>query len=344
MIRTEPQKGVNSDHLRVLSILHPEMFAGGTWFALRYTFGKFDMARPNRRQVLGTAAIAALGTTGLAVEPEVVVKNGRIKQSICSWCFTSRGEKWNLEKLCELTAKLGVPSVELVGAKDFPVLQKHRLTCAITSTGLGFQTGFNNLAHQGELVAKTTAAIEATVAAKFPSVIGFVGMKWVKPNDPKSGEIDRNDAIKNCVAGIKLVAGAAEKAGVTLCIEHLNSRDNSDPMRGHPGYQGDDLALVLDILKQVGSPRVKLLFDVYHVQVMHGDLSRRLDECKEFLGHIHTAGVPGRGELDENQEIQYPTIMKKLLALKYEGFVGHEFIPTREPLAGLKQAITLCDL
>jgi hydroxypyruvate isomerase len=302
------------------------------------------MTRQTRRQLLASAALAGVASTATSAEPDKVVKHGRVKQSVCSWCFTSRGDKWSLDKLCEITAKLGVPSVELVGPKDFPTLKKHGLTCAIASTGLGFQKGFNNPAHRDELVAKTKATVEACAEAKFPTAIGFVGMKWVKPDDPKSGEISRDEAFKNCVAGIKLVAGAAEKAGVTLCIEHLNSRDSSDPMRGHPGYQGDDLDFVLSILKAVGSPRVKLLFDVYHVQIMHGDLIRRLDECKDYLGHVHTAGVPGRGELDDAQEIHYPAVMRKLVALKYDGFVGQEFIPTKDPLAGLKQAISVCDV
>jgi hydroxypyruvate isomerase len=295
--------------------------------------------------MLASAAIAGAATTAAtAAEPEKVVTNGRLKQSVCSWCFTGRGEKWSLDKLCEITAKLGVPSVELVGAKDFPTLKKHGLACGIASTGLGFPIGFNNPAHRDELVTKTKATIDACAEAKFPSVIGFIGMKWNKPDDPKSGEIGRDDAFKNSVAGLKLVAGTAEKAGVTLCVEHLNSRDDSDPMRGHPGYQGDDLNFVLSILKAVGSPRVKLLFDVYHVQIMHGDLIRRLDECKDFLGHVHTAGVPGRGELDDSQEIHYPAVMKKLAALKYAGYVGQEFIPTRDPLAGLTQAVRVCDV
>lgn len=303
------------------------------------------MTRPTRRQVLAAAALSPAAAAGVSAdEPAKAVKNGRLKQSLCSWCFTSRGEKWTLDRLCELAVKFGVPSVELVGTKDFPTLAKHGLTCAIASTGLGFTRGFNNPAHADELVAKTTAAIAACDEARFPSVIGFIGMKWVKPDDPNSGEISRDDAVKNCVAGIKRVAGAAEKAGVTLCIEHLNSRDDTDPMRGHPGYQGDDLGLVLEVLKAVGSPRVKLLFDVYHVQVMHGDLIRRLDECREFLGHVHTAGVPGRGELDDTQEIWYPAVMMKLAALKYAGYVGHEFIPTRDPLDGIRQAVTLCDV
>ena len=299
------------------------------------------MTTPTRRQLLGTAALAALPTLTRAEQP---MMKGKIKHSVCAWCFTARGEKWSLDKVCEVTKSLGVSSVELVGPEDFPTLKKHGLTCAIAFNGMGFPKGFNNLAHRDELVAKTKSVIDASAEAKVPSVIGFVGMRWNKPDDAKSGAISTDDAFKNCVEGLKLVVGHAEKTGINLCIEHLNSRDGSDPMRGHPGYQGDDLDWVVSIIKKVGSPRLKLLFDIYHVQIMHGDVIRRIEENKDVIGHIHTAGNPGRGELDETQEIQYPAVMKKLLEVKYTGYVGHEFIPTRDPLAGLKQAIAVCDV
>jgi hydroxypyruvate isomerase len=115
-------------------------------------------------------------------------------------------------------------------------------------------------------------------------------------------------------------------------------------MKGHPGYQGDDIDYVADIVRRVGSPRVKVLFDIYHVQIMHGDVIRRMDECRDVIGHVHTAGNPGRGELDDQQEIQFPPIMRKLLEIGYTGYVGHEFIPTRDPLVGLRQAVQVCDV
>ena len=125
---------------------------------------------------------------------------------------------------------------------------------------------------------------------------------------------------------------------MTLCLEHLNTRDAAE-MKGHPGYQGDDIDYCADIVRAVGSPRMKLLFDIYHVQIMHGDVIRRIEQCKDVIGHIHTAGNPGRGELDDNQEINYPPIMRKLLEIGYTGYVGQEFIPTRDPLEGLRQAV-----
>ncbi|MEZ5950470.1 MAG: TIM barrel protein [Planctomycetaceae bacterium] len=124
----------------------------------------------------------------------------------------------------------------------------------------------------------------------------------------------------------------------------LNTRDDSHPMKGHPGYQGDHTEYCIDILKRVGSPRMQLLFDIYHVQIMDGDVIRRIREHRDYLGHIHTAGNPGRGELDEHQEINYPAIMRALLEVGYEGYVGQEYIPTRDALTGLREAVTLCDV
>jgi hydroxypyruvate isomerase len=219
--------------------------------------------------------------------------------------------------------------------------------CAIAPNGMPgmpFMRGFNNLKFHDELLERTGKMIDDCSDAKCPSVISFVGYKWMNPDDPKSGAITQDDAFANCVKGLKRIAKQAEKKGVTICVEHLNTRDDTDPMKGHPGYQGDDLEFVAAILKKVGSPRVKLLFDIYHVQIMHGDVIRRIEANKELIGHVHTAGVPGRGELDETQEINYPPIIKKLLDVGYTGFLGQEFIPTRDPFAGLKQAVKLCDV
>jgi sugar phosphate isomerase/epimerase len=306
------------------------------------------MTQPTRRNVLkSTVAAGAATTIGAFTMPShanaMTTNATGYQHSICSWCFTGSGPKWTMEQLCEIAPQVGCSSIELVGPDTFPLLKKHKLTCAITSTGLSFQIGFNNLVHREELMAKTKKAIDVTKEAGFPSVIAFVGMKWNNPKDPKSGEISKDDAFKNCVAGLKDLATYAEKANVNVCVEHLNSRDGTTNMSGHPGYQGDDLDFVTSILKAVGSSRIKLLFDIYHVQIMHGDLIRRLEECKEWIGHIHTAGVPGRHELDENQEIYYPAVTKKLNAIGYKGFVGHEYIPTQnDAIAGLKQAVKAC--
>ena len=230
-----------------------------------------------RREALAAGALAAAGLASADTPGKAVVK-GNIKQSLVAWCFMSAGDKWSLDQTCEVAKGFGVPSVEIVAPEDFPTLKKHGLTCAIASNtmpGAPFKTGFNNPKYHDELVARYTKVIDACADFGCPSVIGFTGYKYLEPDDPKSGEISRDEGFKNCVAGIKRVIGHAEKKNINLCIEHLNTRDDSHPMKGHPGYQGDDLDWVAEVIRTVGSPRVRLLFDIYHVQVMHGDLIRR---------------------------------------------------------------------
>lgn len=272
---------------------------------------------------------------------------GNINHSIVYWCFNIAGDKWDLEKTCQVAKQLGIRSIELTGPEDWPVMKKHGLTCAIAPNGMPgapFMKGLNNPRYHEEVIKRTSEMIEACAAHGVPSVIAFNGFKYRDAEDPKSGEISREEGADNCVKGLKQLAALAEKKNVTVCIEHLNTRDGTHPMKGHPGYQGDDIDYVANIVRKVGSPRVKLLFDLYHVQIMNGDLIRRLDECKDVIGHIHTAGNPGRCELDANQEINFAATMRKLVDMGYKGWVGHEFIPTRDAFAGLKEAVTVCDV
>jgi sugar phosphate isomerase/epimerase len=296
--------------------------------------------------VAALGAAAALAPLARAGEGKAVT-NGRIRQSIVFWCFNTAGDKWDIEKTAQVARDLGCLSVEIVAPADWPVLKKYGLTCAIAPNGMPgapFMKGFNNPRYHDEVIARTRETIDACAEAGVPNVIAFTGYKWHDADDPKSGEISRDEGFANCVRGFKEVVGHAEKRGVSICMEHLNTRDHSHPMKGHPGYQGDDLDWMAAIIRKVGSPRLRLLFDVYHVQIMHGDLLRRLEENKDILGHVHTAGNPGRGELDDNQEIQYRAVMRKLLEMKYAGYVGQEFIPTRNPLEGLREAVRLCDV
>jgi sugar phosphate isomerase/epimerase len=292
------------------------------------------------------AALAPLAAEARAADGDSPLK-GRIKQSIVFWCFNTAGEKWDIETTCRVAKELGCPSVEIVGPEHWGVLKKHDLTCAIAPNGMPgapFVKGFNNPRYHEEVLASMRKMIDACADAGVPSVIAFSGYKWRDAEDPKSGEIAREEGADNCVKGLKQLVGQAEKKGITICIEHLNTRDDSHPMKGHPGYQGDDLDWMAGIIRRVGSPRLKLLFDIYHVQIMHGDLLRRLEQNKDIIGHIHTAGNPGRGELDDRQEIQYAPLMRKLLEINYKGYVGQEFIPTRDPREGLRQAVRLCDV
>jgi hydroxypyruvate isomerase len=272
---------------------------------------------------------------------------GNINHSLVYWCYNVAGDKWDLEKMCHVAKDLGCTSIEILEPEAFPTLKKHGLTCALAANGMPgapFMRGFNNPAYQAEVIERTTKTIDACAEHGMPAVIAFTGYKWRDADDPNSGEISLEEGADNCVKGLKAIAAHAEKKGVTICLEHLNTRDGSHPMKGHPGYQGDDIDYVANICRRVGSPRVKLLFDIYHVQVMNGDVIRRLEECKDVIGHIHTAGNPGRAELDDNQEINFPPIMRKIVELGYKGWVGHEFIPTRDALTGLKQAVSLCDV
>jgi hydroxypyruvate isomerase len=269
-------------------------------------------------------------------KPKTVgVKKGRINQSVVSWCFAKH---WNTEEMCEAANKLGCKSIELIAPEEWPILKKHGLTCAISPIpveGPPFIKGFNNPKYHDMVIEATRKAIDDSADFGCPNVISFTGY---------AEDVSSEDGAKNCVAGYKKIIGHAEKKGVNLCLEMLNTRDDSDPNKGHPGYQGDHIDYCMDIIKKVGSPRMKLLFDIYHVQIMDGDVIRRIHECGDYIGHIHTAGNPGRGELDKNQEIYYPPIMEALLEIKYKGFVGQEFIPTRDPFKGLSQAVSLCDV
>lgn len=304
----------------------------------------------SRRRLLqyavATGAGSALGPLAHGADEKSAVK-GRIKQSIAFWCFNAAGDKWDIEKMCQVAKELGCPSIELVDPKDWTVLRKHGLVCAIAMNGMPgppFVKGHNNPRYHGELLERGKKMIDLCADAGMPNTIAFTGYKWRDADDPKSGEIARDEAAASCVKGLKELAAYAEQKRVTVCLEHLNTRDDSHPMKGHPGYQGDDLDWVAGIIRKVGSERVRLLFDVYHVQVMHGDVIRRIEQTKDIIGHVHTAGNPGRGELDDRQEINYPAVMRKLLEIKYTGYVGQEFIPTRNPLEGLREAVRVCDV
>ncbi len=290
----------------------------------------------------GTTAPAALPTGGPSV------KNGRIRQTICTWPYMVFGEKWDLAGLCRATKELGCPGIDLAGPDAWPTMREFGLTCSVAVNGMAdppFRKGLNNPRYQEEVITRTRKRIEECAAAKIPSVIAFTGFKYRDAENPKSGEISHEEGAANTVKGLKALAGDAEKHGVTIVMEHLNSRVTGHDFKGHPGYQGDHIDYCADIIRKVGSPRVKLLFDIYHVQIMDGDVISRIREYgTDLIGHIHTAGVPGRGELDDTQELQYAPLMKALLDIGYTGFVGQEFIPTRPAMEGLRQAVTLCDV
>jgi hydroxypyruvate isomerase len=296
--------------------------------------------RTSRRALLAGAAGASLlgaAARGAIEEPiERAVKKGRIRQSLVHWCYAPH---FDMPRMIQVAKGLGCQSIELGPPKDFSMIKEAGLTCAIGSIDMSpdppFVHGFNNPAVHDRVIKATTDAIDACAAHGFTRVICFTGYAHGIPADV---------GALNCVAGFKRVISHAEKKGVTLCLEMLNTRASDHPMKGHPGYQGDHTEYCVDIIRRVGSPNLKLLFDIYHVQIMDGDVIRRIRQHKDVIGHIHTAGNPGRGELDDTQEIQYKPIMEALVEVGYQGYVGQEFIPTRNPLEGLHQAVAVCDV
>ncbi len=291
-----------------------------------------------RRNWLAAASGAAAAVaTGLSPKPSAggdsskwKITNGQIQQSVVQWCF----EPMKIETLAKSAADLGLKSVELVDPKDWPVLKRHGLVCAITRSH-GFVRGLNHVEHHPECLEKLTAAIEATSAAGWPNVITFSGMR---------GKLTDEEGIRNTVAGVKKVIGLAEKKKVNLCLEPLNTRVDVE-MKGHPGYQCDKLEWAVEVCDQVGSPRMKILFDIYHTQIMQGDIIARIRQYKDYIAHYHTAGVPGRNELDNTQEINYPAVMRAIVESGYRGYVGQEFIPlSQDKIASLRQAVRLCDV
>jgi hydroxypyruvate isomerase len=293
----------------------------------------------DRRQMLarsaGLAAIGGLGFANLApgrdnVSQQPVVKKGDIRQSLVYWCFS---KYWDVEKACQIAKQLGIPAIEIVAPEHWPILKKYGLVCSLASSH-GFDKGLNNPKYWPMCHEKLRTAIDACAEFGFSNVITFTGFREDIPDDV---------GMKNCVEGLKLIVGHAEKKKVNLCLEMLNSRVDIE-MKGHPGYQGDHTDYCIEIIKKVGSPRLNLLFDIYHVQIMEGDIITRIRQYKEYIGHYHTAGVPGRIELDDRQEINYPPIMREIVKTGYKGYVAQEFIPTRDPLEGLTEAVRLCDV
>ena len=297
----------------------------------------------NRRDLLKVAGAAALGIAGATRTANAkattmpLIKNGRIKQSLVHWCYEPYWKDY--DAFIQVAKDLGCTSIELAPPAMYPKLKAAGLDNAIAQIDISpdppFSKGFNNPKYWDRVIQATKTSIDACAEYGFKRVICFTG--YAEGLSPEEG-------AANCVEGLKKVIGYAEGKGVTLCLEMLNTRADDHPMKGHPGYQGDHVDYCVDIIRKVGSPNLKLLFDFYHVQIMDGDLIRRLHEIKEYVGHIHTAGNPGRGELDEKQEIYFPPLMQALLDIGYDGYVGHEFIPTRDPLEGLTQAVALCDV
>lgn len=267
-----------------------------------------------------------------AADPAFRITRRRIRQSIMGWTFNPMP----VPELARLCKDIGFAAMEGVDPIHYPLIRELGMEIALVGSH-GFSEGPLNPKFRAKVVDSLRRGIET--AARFGSrrVITFTGMR--------DASIPDAVAESNCVEVWKEVIPMAEKAGVDLCLEHLNSRDLGHPMKGHPGYFGDDVHRCARLVRRVDSPRMKLLFDFYHVQVMHGDMTRHFRELLPIIGHLHVAGVPGRGELDDSQEIHYPAVMRAVADSPFDGFVAQEFLPTwKDRALALRHAAAVCDV
>src|SRR5271166_6260352 len=281
----------------------------------------------SRRTALQTLAA---GTAAAAVLPafadtEPDKASGSLKQSVCRWCYN----KILLPKLAEEVKRIGYRSVELLGPDEIKVVKSIGLTCAVMRCATGIENGLNEPKNHEKIIRALLEDIEFAAAEGIPNVLCMSGNRRDMPDD---------EGLKNCAAGLKDVLKRAEEKKVTVLMEGLNSKvDHKDYMYNHTSWG-------VQLCKKVGSPRFKLLYDIYHMQIMEGDVIRTIGQHREFIGHYHTGGNPGRHEIDETQELNYAAIVKAILATGFEGYLAQEFIPKREPFASLTQAFKICNV
>jgi hydroxypyruvate isomerase len=287
------------------------------------------MPHITRRQALAgaTAMIAGAprGST-MGASQQRSGSTGRLKQSVCRWCYA----KIPLQEFFKAVADMGLTAVDLLTEKEWPIAREYGLTCSMGSGAGGtIVDGLNVKANHDRIVASLERAIPIAAAQKVPNLITFFGNR--------RGMSDE-EASANSVEALNRVKKIAEDHGVTICVELLNSKVD------HKDYQGDRSAYGLGIVKAVGSPRVKLLYDIYHMQIMEGDLIRTIRDNREYFTHFHTGGVPGRHELDDTQEIQWRTVASAIADMGFQGYFAHEFVPARDPLTSLREAVALCNV
>lgn len=280
--------------------------------------------------VAGTGAVAGISLSGRIEAAEAVLSadlKGRVNHSVCRWCYNGIP----LEDLCQAAKNIGLTSIELTGPDEWPVLKKYGLTSAMPNgAGMGIEKGFNNPAYHDELVASYQAVIPKVANAGLSQIICFSGNR---------NGLDDEKGIENCAIGLKRLMPIAEKHKVTIVMELLNSKVN------HKDYQCDKTPWGAALCEAVGSENFKLLYDIYHMQIMEGDVIATIRKYHPYISHYHTGGVPGRNEIDETQELYYPAIMKAILDTGFKGYVAQEFIPKRsDKIASLKQGVEICDV
>jgi hydroxypyruvate isomerase len=298
------------------------------------------MKNPNRREAIkslaaGSIALASAPILNSFTVPENNHKKlrlkGNINHSVCQWTYGFL----SLEELCIEVKKLGLGAIDLIAPKDWPILKKHGLYCSMCYTAgkVSLTDGWNNKANHAWLIKDFTEAIPLVAAAGYKNLICFSGNR--RGMDDETG-------MNNMADGIKQIIGLAEKNGVIIQIEVFNSKVD------HKDYMADKSSWAVDLCKKIGSANFKILYDIYHMQINEGDVIRTIRNNHEYFGHYHTAGVPGRNEINETQELYYPAIMEAIVKTGYKGFVAQEFIPTgktnEEKVTALKDAIRRCDV
>jgi hydroxypyruvate isomerase len=263
------------------------------------------------------------GATQPAPAPNTPGSGGRIKHSVCKWCYGSIP----LAEFCQKVKPMGIASVELLGENEWPTVKAAGLTVAVASGPGGIADGWNKPADHDKLTKESERLLPLIAQAGLPNMIVFSGNRRGLSDD---------EGLKNCAEGLKRITPLAEKLGVTVIMELLNSR------RDHKDYQCDKTPWGVELVKRVGSPRFKLLYDIYHMQIDEGDVIATIQANHQHIAHYHTGGVPGRAEIDETQELNYRRIMQAIADTGYTGYVGQEFIPKRDPLASLAQAVKIC--
>jgi hydroxypyruvate isomerase len=288
-----------------------------------------DSPMLDRRAALKAAGAATIGALAVPrLFADEVAKKAGLKQSVCRWCYG----RIDLDKLASECAKLGYKSIELLSPPEVLKVKQHGLTCAVLG-GADIVNGLNRESNHPKILDHLRKSIEFSADNGVPNVICMAGNRTMKGETVYDG-----DGIDVCAKGLKQVVGLAEEKKVTLIMEGLNSK------KDHKDYMYDKTEWGVQLCKKVGSPRFKLLYDIYHMQIMEGDVIATVKKYKEYIAHYHTGGVPGRNEIDETQELNYPAIVAAIRANGYDGFLGQEFIPKREPFASLGQAYKICDV
>jgi len=274
-----------------------------------------------------TLASAQNQETGTVPETKAPTpRKGRIRQSVSRWCY----KNIPLDQLCQASAQMGLKGVDLLEVSEWDMPRKYGLICTMGYAGGGtIPDALNRTENHDAIEAAFRKNIPIAAKAGVPNVITFSGNRKGMPDD---------EGARNCVIGLNRLKKIAEDNGVNICMELLNSKHD------HHDYMCDHTAWGVRVVSEVNSPRIKLLYDIYHMQIMEGDLIATIRANIQWLGHFHTGGVPGRHELDNTQEVQWDGVMRGIADLNYTGYVAHEFVPSRDPLTSLREAVDLCDV